>query len=143
MKEEKNKGGRPSIYSIELGEKICENIANGMTLRQVASIKGMPDLSTLFAWIRLHPEFSQQYARATEDRTEAQVIELNEVAEQAIEEAKTNDPKSSNAIVQAYKLKADNLKWIMARMKPKKYGDKLELAGDKDNPITVNIWKDK
>ena len=130
--------GRPTLYTKELGERICEYISNGMTLRQVAAQADTPCIEVIFRWIRLHEEFSQRYAQATEDRTEAQVIELNEVASQAIQEAKSADPKSSNAIVQAYKLKADNLKWIMARMKPKKYGDKIDFSSD-GKPISVNL----
>ena len=77
--------------------------------------------------------------RATADRTETQLELLNELGDTAIELSQSTDPKQSNAVVQAVKLKADNLKWVMSKMKPKKYGDKLELAGDQDNPITVNL----
>ena len=47
--------------------------------------------------------------------------------------------KSDNARVQAVRVKIDTLKWIASKLKPKKYGDKLELGGDQDNPITIEL----
>ena len=98
-----------------------------------------PILETVWRWLRENKYFNEHYVRATADRTETQLELLNELGDTAIELSQSTDPKQSNAVVQAVKLKADNLKWVMSKMKPKKYGDKLELAGDQDNPITVNL----
>ena len=39
--------------------------------------------------------------------------------------------------VQRDRLRVDSRKWIASKLKPKKYGEKLELAGDKENPLYV------
>ena len=58
--------------------------------------------------------------------------------DQAIELAESADPKAAGAMVQAVKLKADNLKWVMSKMKPKKYGDKLDMTTNgKDLPTPL------
>ena len=45
------------------------------------------------------------------------------------------------AKTQAYRLKVDTYKWVLARMEPSKYGDKttVEHRGNKENPVMVSI----
>lgn len=124
------KGGRPTKYSGKIADKICAEIAIGRSLRSICGDEDMPDLTTVYEWLRVQNRFSQQYAVATDERTETQQEMLIEMGDKAIEHAEDADPKAANAVVSAYKLKADNLKWSMSKMKPKKYGDKLDLTSD-------------
>lgn len=122
-------GGRPTTYTKELADKICEKIAEGKSMRSVCRNNDeMPALSTVFLWFREHPEFSEQYARACEERTEAHHEILLDLGDEAIDLAQEVNEKASSAVVQAVKLKADNLKWVMSKMKPKKYGDKVDVT---------------
>lgn len=43
--------------------------------------------------------------------------------------------------IQRSRLRVDTRKWIASKLKPKKYGDKLELASDPTSPLVVNIVK--
>lgn len=131
--------GRPTLYNNELVDRICSLISQGKSMRSVCLLEEMPEMETVWRWLRENPYFNEQYVRATQDRTETQLELLNELGDTAIELSQSTDPKQSNAVVQAVKLKADNLKWVMSKMKPKKYGDKLELAGDQDNPLTIEL----
>ena len=45
------------------------------------------------------------------------------------------DSRKANAIVQAYKLKIDNLKWIASKLKPKTYGDKLDITSNNESLV--------
>lgn len=142
-KRGRNNEGRPSKYTKELADSVCEGISNGLSVRTVCLDEAMPSLTTVFKWLRELPEFAHQYARACEERTEAHNESLLEMGEEAIEKAQEVDPKASGAVVQAYKLKADNLKWSMSKMKPKKYGDKLDLtsAGEKLPTPIISLEK--
>ena len=124
------KTGRPTKYNDNIADTICAKIAVGRSLRSICEDENMPDLTTIYEWLRVQPGFSQQYAIATDERTETQQEMLIEMGDRAIEHAEEADPKAANAVVSAYKLKADNLKWSMSKMKPKKYGDKLDLTSD-------------
>lgn len=121
--------GRPSDYTKEIANYICELIADGKSLRSIARREDMPAMSTIFAWLRDITEFSEQYEKACQDRVEAQYEDLNEINDEAIQYAKTSDT-NVQAVMTAYKLKADNMKWSMSKMKPKKYGDKLDVVSD-------------
>ncbi len=130
--------GRPTDYTQELADKICEEISQGKSLRRICEDEDMPSGVTIFSWIRKFPEFLKQYTRATEERTESQQEDLLELGDEAIKLAQTVNEKASSAVVQAVKLKADNMKWSMSKMKPKKYGDKLDMTTNgKDLPIPL------
>lgn len=134
----KHAGGRPTDYTKELGELICSRLAEGRSLRSVCLADDMPDKSSVFTWFRLHPEFLDQYTRAKEESSEAMYEELADLGEEAIDLSQAVDPKASNAVVSAVKLKADNLKWMMSKMKPKKYGDKIDhTTNGKDLPSPI------
>ena len=135
--------GRPSIYTQELADSICTGIGNGYSLRTVCDAEDMPNMSTVFEWIRKHEEFSKQYARACEERTEFHQEAMLEMGDKAIAHAEDADPKAAGAVVSAYKLKADNLKWHMSKMKPKKYGEKLDLTsgGEKLPTPIINVQR--
>ena len=137
-----NKTGRPSDYNKEIADKICSKVSEGISLRTICLADDMPDKSTFFRWLREHKDFQDQYAQAKEESTNAQHELLEELGDQAIELSQSVDPKASGAVVQAVKLKADNLKWVMSKMKPKKYGDKVDLTTngkDLPTPILGNV----
>lgn len=124
----KKQHGRPTIYTEELVDTICEKIALGQSARSITREEDMPALTTMWRWLRENENFRQQYELATRERSEAQHEELLIFGDEAIKEAKEVNPKVSNAVVSAWKLKSDNLKWSMSKMKPKKYGDKIDFT---------------
>lgn len=97
----------------------------------------MPAISTFYKWLRENEEFAKQYARATEERSEAMAEEILDLADDASNVVLGND-KSDNARVSAMKLRVDTRKWLMAKMKPKKYGDKLDMTTN-GKDITVPV----
>ncbi len=129
-KKPKRPIGRPTIYTSDLAAKLCNEIAKGKSLRKVCLAEDMPDITTVFDWLRIHKEFIQQYARATDERTEAHQELILDLGDEAIALSQELKGPQANAAVQAVKLKADNLKWVMSKMKPKKYGDKIDMTSD-------------
>ncbi|WP_448970276.1 terminase small subunit-like protein [Neisseria sp.] len=117
MSDTKRKTGRPSKYSDEMAEKICELIANGMSLRTVCLQEGMPSAVTVCKWLSENQEFSKQYARAREEQAVSFADEIISIADSV-------EPDS--AAVAKAKLQIDSRKWLAAKMAPKKYGDKVE-----------------
>jgi hypothetical protein len=114
--------GRPAIFKQSTADLLCERISDGASVRSVCKLQSMPCLATVLKWARENPEFAGQYARAMESRADAKFDELDDVSEQA---AKAR----SSVKVAGLRLKADNMKWMLARMAPKKYGEKLEHSG--------------
>ncbi|MGN7772178.1 terminase small subunit protein [Phyllobacterium sp. 22552] len=132
--------GRPSIYSDELVANICVALASGRSLRDVCTDKGMPAASTVFLWLSKHPGFSEQYARAMEARTNALAEEILEIADDSAGDvgitADGREVVKSDVIARA-RLRVDTRKWLMSKMAPKKYGDKIsqEVSGPDGKPV--------
>ena len=60
------KRGRPSTYSVEVMEVICERLAYGESLRQICCDETMPGRRTVFQWLEKHPGFADFYTAARE-----------------------------------------------------------------------------
>ena len=60
-------GGRPTLYTKELADVICQRLSEGLSMRTVCKDEDMPCAATLFTWMRIHPEFLVQYTRAKEE----------------------------------------------------------------------------
>ncbi len=138
------KVGRPTTYTQELADEMCNQIAMGYSMRKVCEQKKMPAMSTFFKWIREHEEFSKQYARACEERTEAMAEDILDIADDGTNDTKVVTGKggeeyevTDNDVIQRSRLRVDTRKWLMSKMKPKKYGDKLDVTsgGEKVVPI--------
>lgn len=134
--------GRPSDYNQETADRLCAELSEGKSLRTVCSLKGMPDKTTVFAWFRTHPDFLNQYTRAKKESSDAYQEVIEDLGDESIEAAKSADPKIASALVNAYKLKADNLKWVMSKMKPKKYGESVDVTsgGDKIAVLPAELY---
>ena len=108
--------GRPSIFSPELAERLCERLADGETLRAICRDEGMPDERTVRRWALDDVEgFSTQYARAREIGYQSMADDLTEIAD-----AKDGDPARD-------RLRVDTRKWLISKALPKIYGDKQQI----------------
>jgi hypothetical protein len=81
----------------------------------------MPHIATIFNWHRSVDGFLEQYMRAKEEQADTNAEDLQEI----VDEVRKGilDPQSA-------RVAADILKWTSSKLKPKKYGDKLDLTSD-------------
>jgi hypothetical protein len=120
-------------------------IAEGMSLRKVCLEDGMPDKTTVLRWLARHEEFRTQYAEAKEIGAMVWAEEILEIAddgsndymEKLDDEGKAAAWKFMGENVQRSKLRVDSRKWLLSKLMPKKYGDKIqqELSGPNGSPI--------
>ena len=138
--------GRPTDFTKELGDKICSLLAEGLSLRTVCLAEDMPNKSTVFRWLREKKEFCDQYDIAKQESSDAMGEEILDLSDSSLELAQAVDPKASGAVVSAAKLQVDTRKWLMSKMKPKKYGDKVDVTSDgkqiKGNTIMFGNFKE-
>lgn len=111
-------GGRPTTYTVELTDIICERLALGESMRSISLNEDMPAMSTLFKWLREHDEFSEQYTRAKQESADTLTDEMLEIADS--DEAKVDAVSVGHA-----RLRIETRKWLASKLKPKKYGDKI------------------
>lgn len=131
---------------------ILTRIVEGESVRSIARDPEMPAMSTIFKELAENAAFSEQYARACEMRADAMFEEMFEIADDGQNDwMVVNGQGEDNSgwrvngeHVQRSRLRVDTRKWALARMNPKKYGEKLDLnhGGGVDLRVTaldVNI----
>lgn len=124
---------RPSDYSQEIADLICERIGDGESLRKICSEDDMPNKATVFRWLAAHPEFSDQYARAREAQADTLFDEVLAIADTPMMGEKTkigSDGKTETTtgdMIEHRRLQVDARKWMAGKLRPKKYGDKLDV----------------
>lgn len=139
--------GRPSDYTSEKAAEICALIAEGHSLRQIEAIEGMPNRRTILRWLDRHEEFRPQYARAREAQAEHFADEILEISDDGSNDwmRRTGKDREEQWVangehIQRSRLRVDARKWLMSKMAPKKYGEKIQHAGaDGEGPVKMEI----
>lgn len=125
------KVGRPSLYSQATVDAILEKIADGKFLTEICADPTMPSCSTVFKWRLDHPEFSESYAHAREAAADKMVIETVAIADDGANDTyldEDGNPRVDTDVIQRSKLRVETRKWLLARMAPKTYGDRIETV---------------
>jgi hypothetical protein len=134
---EVKKIGRPSEYTVEMADVICSQLADGDSMRTVCKPDHMPNKTTVFRWIRTYEEFRNQYARAKEESADSLTDEMLDISDNANNDwmeagGDSEGYKLNGENIQRSKLRIDTRKWLASKLKPKKYGDKIqqEISGN-------------
>jgi hypothetical protein len=104
----------------------------------------MPAASAVFVWLSKHKDFAEQYTRAREAQAEAIFDELFDIADDGQNdwmEIRTESGQLKTVVdhehISRSKLRIDMRRWALARMSPKKYGEKItqEHTGPDGKPL--------
>lgn len=122
----------PKSYSQEERDRIMNDIilrmGAGESLRSICDKNGVPARSTVLKWIDDDTELQVRYVRAIQDGCEVYLDEIVEIAD--------NVEPTAEAVAKA-RLMVDVRKWIACKRYARKYGDKVQLSGDAENPVQV------
>lgn len=108
--------GRPTVFTDELGDEICQGIASGISLVKICSAENMPTPATVYRWLRIHTDFCDNYTRAREDQADYHSDKILDIADD-----ESIDPQHKRIMV-------DTRKWLASKHRPKKYGDRIETV---------------
>lgn len=119
---------KPVVYNDKIGLRICEQIAQGISLRTICKHRDMPNISTVFVWKRTIPGFNEQYENSRRDQADSGYEDLVELESRV--EAGLLDTSRASWL-------QNSIKWRMGRLKPKEYGDQQGLIGQ--GGVTINV----
>lgn len=110
-----------SSYSEEIAIEVCEAIATStIGLRRLCAERpDLPAWQTVMGWRHRYPEFEEQYARAKQFQMELMAEEIIELAD---------DPSTDSGQVQRSKLQVEARKWLMSKLAPRKFGEKIDVT---------------
>jgi hypothetical protein len=122
------KMGRPMLYPITnpIWKQIAEGISCGKSLTSVLKAEGMPSYSMARLMISTSEEFRAMYDKAVEDRADRLAEEIIELSDAEMPEG-LRGPEAS-AWVQQKRLQVDARKWVASKLKPRTYGDKIDVS---------------
>ena len=119
---------RPTKFTQELADNICERIAAGESLRAICEGKDYPDRRTVNRWLFKNEEFCHQYTHARE-------AQADRIIEDIIDIADTTTPE----LVNVAKLRLDARKFYITKVAPKRFGDRItqEITGKDGGAVKV------
>jgi hypothetical protein len=124
----KAKKPTPAVRPIEA---ILDSMREGNSLRKACKANIVP-ISTFLMWVDADKDLAEQYTQARARMLDAQAEQLEELGELAA--------AAETAVeVAGLRLQCDNRKWLLSKLAPKKYGEKMAIGGADDLPPVQQI----
>jgi hypothetical protein len=138
-----------SKYTVEIAREICRQLAEGVPLREICRQDGMPEWRTIYDWMVKDDAavaagggagLSASIARAREIGYDAMAEDCLRIADDAANDwMETEHGLKLNAEhVQRSKLRIETRLKLLAKWNPKKYGERVAVAGDADAPLKLD-----
>lgn len=145
----------------EIFNQICLEVSEGEAVRNVLKQEGMPSSKTFYAWMQIKPKDKpdtqevkenrvKQYQDATDERASHIFEEILKIADDQEGDVYYNDEGkecTNHNVISRSKVRIDARKWMLSKLNPKKYGDKIDhtTGGEKittQEPVQI-VFKDK
>lgn len=136
-------------------DTVLEKLVEGNSLRSICAEKGMPAMATFMRWLAEEGEegdkLRERYAHAREAQAETIAEDILTIADEECTMVKASKHGSSDdgdgetevifdaTAVARNRLRVDARKWLLSKLVPKKYGDKVqaEHSGPGGAPIAI------
>jgi len=119
-----------------ISQAVLDGMRSGLSAFKACQAAGVPQ-STFSRWVDEDAILAENYTRAREDLIERMAQEVLELSDSDV--GFLPDGKKDWAAVQKHKLQVDTRKWLLSKLAPKKYGEKLEVSGDPSSPLVQRI----
>jgi len=123
--------GRPVEYTDAIANEVCWRITQGESLVQICRDDHLPHCATIYRWLIRFEEFREMYTRAREEQADTNADEILAIADEMPPEY--TDEKGRTSIDRSYlewqKQRIEARKWTAAKLKPRKYGDRVAVEG--------------
>lgn len=133
-----------TMYTAELGQRVCELLMQGKSLKEIAAEPRMPSKRTIIRWLAdpKMGDFREMYYYSRRVQAEIRVDEILEIADDTSKDwekvynkdGELIDLKPNNEAIQRSRVRIDTRKWIASKLVPRIYGDtvnhELDVTGD-------------
>lgn len=149
LPEGPKKIGRPSKYTPEIAQRMCEMLSDGIPLREICRQEGFPEWRTVYDWMYRDEALGERGAGLSAAIARAREIGYEAIAEECLVIADTprwgqkqvmSDQGTTTTVedmVAHRKLQIETRLKLLAKWNPKKYGDRVQLAGDAESPLKI------
>ena len=113
-------------YTREISDTIGARTAEGESLRAICRTPGMPSEGTARGWaVRNHDHFGERYRAARLLLVEYWADQILDIADEP-----DLDPRDRQ-------IRVHTRQWLMSKLSPRRFGNKLELSGDPEHPVQL------
>lgn len=119
-------------FSRATADRLLAEIEDGASLRAACEAVALPR-RTIRSWIERRPAFAAAFRAASALRLETVADEIIDLAAQAQAIAAGAEDKKANAMVNALRVEIDSKKWLLSKLMPERFGDRLTM--NSDDPI--------
>jgi hypothetical protein len=122
---------RPIEYTEDIADEICWRITQGEPLVRICVDEHLPHVATIYRWLIRFPIFCDMYTRAREEQADTNADEILAIADEMPPEYTDDKGRTylDQTFIQWQKNRIDARKWTSAKLKPRKYGDRVALEG--------------
>ena len=117
-------------YSKDVADAVCIRLSQGESLRSICEDDRFPTETTIRNWALDDVQgFASQYTRAREIGYQCmadEIIEISDDSSNDVLKSETGERLNAEFVARS-RLRVDSRKWMLSKMLPKVYGDKLEL----------------
>lgn len=141
--------GRPTSFTQEIADSICERLISGDSLRTICDSEDMPGKSTVCRWLATNEAFRDQYARAREMQADILADETLDIADDSRNDWMEKYGRDGDQIgwqvnqeaIGRSRLRVDARRWYAGKLAPKKYGERVtqEHTGEGGGPVKVAV----
>jgi len=132
--------GRPSSYDPVVAEKICELLSEGIPLREICRMEGMPAWRNIYFWMARDEDLSAHIARAREMGYDSIAEECLDIADNSTNDYMDREFRNAHGKIevervvdsehiQRSKLRIETRLKLLAKWS-NKYSDKTVITGD-------------
>lgn len=140
-------GKKPPEKAVKFSEGIARQIieltAEGKSTIEIGRMPGMPHRVTMFRWMRENSEFQTAWLLAKQVSAEMMAEDMLLIADDGTNDtyydSVTKTYRTDFDVVQRSRLRVDTRKFLLAKLLPKKYGDKLDLSADGNALFNITI----
>lgn len=119
-----------ALYEPEKGERFVLLIAAGLTVEKAAEQAGIDPPVIVYYWIVRNPEFAQRYLEACQAKCMKWADQLVSLADEC--------PADIPSVAKC-RQQIDVRKWMLSKIVPKVFGEKLQVNHDVKGSPQVNI----
>lgn len=146
----------PHALDRSVTDAVLQKLVEGNSLRSICAEPDMPAMATFMRWLAEEGEegdkLRERYARAREAQAETMAEDILSIADEECTMVKADKHGSRDedgdgntevvfdaTAVARNRLRVDARKWLLSKLVPKKYGDKLqaEHSGPGGAPISI------
>jgi hypothetical protein len=141
--------GRPSKYSEEIALNICEQLSEGIPLREICRQEGMPAWRTVYDWMWRNEQLSTAIAHARDigyDKMAEECLWIadnlhigqKKVYSSGVEEGEDSMTVTEEDMLGHRKLQIETRLKLLAKFNPKRYGD-YKQPEEKIDPTVIDV----